>query len=161
MSNNKYLLILVNKNITKPNTMKILVAIACVLLLGCSTPDMENEPASIESKFIGRWIGNEKDQQIKGLEKHWVLDRYKDSTYVINFTVIEDGETYTQTEEGKWWIQDGKLYEHYSGTDIPDIYTFTIIDDRNMMIKIFSTGLEMANPQYEVLDTKIDIEENL
>ena len=46
---------------------------------------------SLDPKMFGSWKGSEKDQQIMGVEKHWIQHRFENGTYIILFTTIEDG----------------------------------------------------------------------
>lgn len=136
--------------------MKALIACAVILLFGCTTPETDETQTDIRSKFIGRWQGSEKNQQELGLEKHWIQERFADGRYSITFTLIWEDETIIDTEEGIWWIADGKFHEKYSGSDIPEVYNYTIIDENSMRFRLISSGLYMENPNYEFTDTKIE-----
>lgn len=116
-----------------------------------------NDNNKDEKKFLGSWSGSEKDNQREGLTKHWVQNRYKDGTFILMFTAIENCEVEHVVERGKWSIKDGLFYElHNDGKT--DIYSYEIIDDNHIKFKAKQMGIEQANTEYEFIDTKLEYE---
>lgn len=105
----------------------LLVLILSIVCLSFATVSLSNK--KVDEKMIGIWKGFEKDQQIEGVEKHWIQERFKDGTYIIMFTAIENCEVQTFVEKGKWWVEDGKFYEISNGSKESDVYNYEIIDD--------------------------------
>ncbi len=135
---------------------KLILFTALISVVGLSFT-IPNHDKNDEEKFIGSWTGSEKDNQIKGLTKHWVQNRYKDGTFILMFTTIEDCEVDHIVERGKWRIKDGLFYEkHNSGKT--DIYSYQIIDDSHIKFKAKQIGVEVANEAYEFIDTKLEYE---
>lgn len=88
---------------------KTLVFVVLISLLTVSFTIVK-ENKKDEKKFVGSWIGSENDNQREGLTKHWVQNRYKDGTYILMFTTIENCEVDHMVERGKWSIKDGLFY---------------------------------------------------
>ena len=132
----------------------ILIVFIAVVCLAFTTFKENNKD---EKKFLGSWIGSEKDNQKKDLTKHWIQNRYKDGTFVLMFTTIENCVVEHMTERGKWSIKDGLFYElHNDGKT--DIYSYEIIDDYHIKFKAKQMGIEQENKEYEFIDTKLDYE---
>lgn len=110
-----------------------------------------------EKKFIGSWTGSEKDNQREGLTKHWIQNRYKDGTFILMFTTIENCEVEHMVERGKWSIKDGLFYEYHNDGKT-DIYNYEIIDDNHIKFKAKQMGIEQNNEEYEFIDTKLEYE---
>lgn len=106
-----------------------------------------------DPKLWGSWKGSEKDQQYKGVEKHWVQTRFEDGTYIILFTVIyhETGEVESLAEKGKWWISDGKFFEQHSESEQMEVYDYKFIDDQHVKF----SQINKKNKTYEFIDIKI------
>ena len=132
----------------------ILIAFVSIVCFAFTTYTENNKD---EKKFLGSWIGSEKDNQRKDLTKHWIQNRYKDGTFVLMFTTIENCKVEHMTERGKWSIKDGLFYElHNDGKT--DIYSYEIIDDNHIKFKAKQMGIEQENKEYEFIDTKLDYE---
>jgi len=110
---------------------------------------------SLDPKMFGSWKGSEKDQQIMGVEKHWIQHRFEDGTYIILFTVVEDGEVTTSSEKGKWWIENGDFHELHSGSKAADVYTYKFLDDDHVQFRVKSTKSNFENPEYQFIDTRL------
>ena len=110
-----------------------------------------------EKKFIGSWTGSEKDNQREGLTKHWIQNRYKDGTFILMFTTIENCEVEHIVERGKWSIKGGLFYEYHNDGKT-DIYSYEIIDDNHIKFKAKQMGIEQNNEEYEFIDTKLEYE---
>lgn len=110
-----------------------------------------------EKKFIGSWEGSEIDNQRVGLTKYWIQNRYKDGSFVLIFSTIEDCKVSHMTERGKWYIKDGLFYEKHNDGKT-DIYSYEILDDDHIKFKAKQMGIEQANNEYEFVDTRLEYE---
>lgn len=110
-----------------------------------------------EKKFIGSWEGSEKDNQRVGLTKHWIQNRYKNGTFVLIFSTIEDCKVSNMTERGEWHIKDGLFYEKHNDGKT-DVYSYEILDDDHIKFKAKQMGIEQANNEYEFVDTRLKYE---
>ena len=142
----------------------LFVSVFILLLSSTAVFAQEGEKnTNTDPKLIGSWKGEEKDKQYEGVEKHWVQHRFEDGTYLILFTAVyhKTGKVKSFAEKGKWWIEDGKFYEQHSGGDLPEVYTYSFIDDDHVKFKIDNSGsLEYDDPNYEFIDIRI-LEDNL
>ncbi len=134
---------------------KSLVFVVLILMLTVSCK-MVKEFNKDNNKFVGSWIGSEKDNQRIGLTKHWVLNRYKDGSFILIFTTLENCEVKHVIEKGKWYIKNGLYYEYHYNDKKSDIYNFEIIDDNHIKFKAYQMGIKMINEEYEFIDTKLD-----
>lgn len=130
--------------------------IIITLLLGFTFATYSQEaPKTIDPKLVGCWKGSEKEQQQKGFSKYWVACRFEDGTSTLLFIAIDKKGNVTQTtENGKWWIQDGKFYELHNYDGGIDIYNYEVI---NNSIKF--TGVDVlgdTNTKYTFYDYKIE-----
>lgn len=108
-----------------------------------------------DSKLVGIWKGFEKDKQIEGVEKHWIVERFKNGTFLIMFTSIQNCEVETHTEKGKWWTEKGQFYEYNDDSKETDIYKYNVID--NLVVKFKSIKLLGEKiDTYEFEDYKIE-----
>ena len=110
------------------------LAITSLFVFGFRTNNNEHD-----SKLVGIWKGFEKDKQIEGVEKHWIQERFKDGSYVIIFTSIQNCEVETFVEKGKWRTKDGKFYESNENNKKEDIYEYEVVD--NLMVNFKSVLL--------------------
>jgi hypothetical protein len=106
--------------------------------------------------FVGNWAGSEKDQQIEGVTKYWQQTRFKDGTYIIMFTTIEECEVDQFIEKGTWYIKDGIFHEVHTNSGSEDIYEYEIIDNDHIKFKSKKMGVEMTNSNYEFIDTRLE-----
>lgn len=112
-----------------------------------------------DKQLVGIWKGFEKDKQIEGVEKHWILQRFENGKYVIMFTTKENCEVETFFEKGVWWTKDGKFYEKnesYDESDI-DVYHYEVVDKIVVNYKSIELNGEKKD-DYNFTDYKIDLE---
>lgn len=86
------------------------------------------ETNNTDKNLVGIWKGFEINKQIDGVEKHWIIQRFKNGTYVIMFTTKQDCEISTFTEKGKWWTKGDIFYEQYENSNITESYKYKITD---------------------------------
>jgi hypothetical protein len=110
---------------------------------------------SINQKLIGCWKGSEVDQQKKELSKYWVSCRFENGTSTLLFVAIDkNGEVIQETENGKWWIENGKYYEFHNVSGMTDVYEYEIIEDSVKFNAIELMGKK--NPNYTFFDYRIE-----
>lgn len=130
---------------------KIILAISILFLLSF-TIQTKNDP-----KLIGTWKGSEKNNQIDGVSKNWIMIRKSNGTYKIKFsTKDEEGNSQSFEEKGKWWTSGNQLFEQYEGSDKPAVYTYKILDDKTIHFKMITSDTEFNNNNYEFIDIKIE-----
>ena len=114
---------------------------------------------SLDPKLIGSWKGSEKDLQYKDVEKHWVMHRFEDGSYLIMFTVVfyKEGRVESSAEKGTWWTENGKFFELHNGYDeLPTVYSYRYIDDDHVKFNIADPGLAIfEDPNYNFIDIRI------
>ncbi len=103
----------------------------------------------IDKNLVGIWKGFEIYKQYEVVEKHWIVQRYKDGTYTIMFTAKQNCEIQTFTEKGKWWVKNNTFYEQEENSENVESYTYTITDD--LVVHFKSTTTE-----YEFDDYRLD-----
>jgi hypothetical protein len=126
----------------------------CIFLL-MAFSQFATAQTQLDPKMFGSWNGSEKNQQKVGLEKHWIQHRFPDGTFILLFTIIEDGEVSTFAEKGKWWTENGEFHEFHNNSGLTDIYTYKFIDDDHVRLKSKLLSLNFDNAEYEFTDTKI------
>ena len=88
------------------------------------------ENKTIDPKLVGCWKGSEIGQQSEGLSKYWVSCRNENGTSTLLFIAIDkNGEVIQETENGKWWVENGKFYELHNFDGLTDIYDYEVIED--------------------------------
>jgi hypothetical protein len=132
----------------------ILLGITILILSSFTIFEITNND---EKKMIGSWEGSETDNQRVGLTKHWIQNRYKDGTFVLIFSTIEDCKVEHMTERGKWYIKDGLFYEKHNDGKT-DVYSYEILDDDHIKFKAKSISVEQANIEYQFVDTRLKYE---
>ncbi|REC45102.1 hypothetical protein [Chryseobacterium sp. 5_R23647] len=133
--------------------------ILSVLILGFGTIyAQKNKPQAnkIDKKLVGIWKGGEKDQQIEGVEKLWVMDRKQDGTFTLIFTTVQNCEINQHVEKGQWWIENGEFHELHFDSGNTDVYTYQLLDNSHVKYKAKSLSMEMADKEYTFIDTKIE-----
>ena len=108
-----------------------------------------------DPELVGCWKGSEVDQQKKGLSKYWVSCRFADGKSVLLFVAVkENGDVVQETENGKWWTENGKYYELHSIDGVTDIYNYKVtaegVDFQSIEI------MREINNSYKFTDYKID-----
>lgn len=107
--------------------MRNIVLTALILGFGTLYAQKATPQANkIDKKLVGLWKGSEKDQQIAGMEKLWVMDRKEDGTFTLIFTTVQDCEVNQQIEKGQWWIENGEFHELHFYSGNTDVYTYEI-----------------------------------
>lgn len=132
--------------------MKRIISVISILFLMSFTIQTKNDP-----KLIGTWKGSEKNNQIEGVSKSWIMIRKSNGTYKIKFsTKDEEGNSQSFEEKGKWWTSGNQLFEQYEGSDKPAVYTYNILDDKTIYFKMTTSDTEFNNNNYEFIDKKIE-----
>lgn len=133
---------------------KSIIIVVLIAIVSLSFTIIES---SEKNKFVGSWKGSEKDNQTDGVTKYWIQNRYKDGTFVLIFTTVENCQVEHLAEKGKWWIKDGLFYElHNDGKT--DTYTYEILDENQIKFKAKDLSLGFENSNYEFIDTKVEFE---
>ncbi len=111
----------------------------------------------LDPKLFGTWNGSEKDNQVKGMSKSWIMHRFENGEFVLLFTAVEDGEVTNFAEKGKWWINENGVFNelHYVSGKI-DTYTYILLDENNVKFKSKFISISHENKDYEFIDTKLD-----
>ena len=127
-----------------------------LFLLGFTLATYSQEASkTIDPKLVGCWRGSEIEQHQKGLSKYWVACRFEDGTSTLLFIAIDKkGNVKQTTENGKWWVQDGKFYELHNFDGVVDIYNYEVKDDSIKFSAIEVMG--DPNSKYTFYDYKIE-----
>lgn len=135
-------------------TVFILMA-TFVTSLSFSQETQKAKMKTFDSKLVGCWKGSEIDQQQKGLKKYWVSCRFENGTSTLLFVAIDkNGKVIQETENGKWWVENGRYYELHNYDGVTDIYDYEVIDN-----SIKFTAVEVMgdkNSKYAFFDYKIE-----
>ncbi len=105
-------------------TFKTLILFLVIILFTSFKSENNND-----KKLVGIWKGFEVEKQYEGVEKHWIVQRFANGTYVIMFTTKQDCEIQTFTEKGKWWTKGNLFYEKHENGDAPEIYSYVVKDN--------------------------------
>jgi len=128
------------------------ILVMSILIFSFSFSDKQHDP-----KLVGMWKGFEKDKQIEGVEKHWILQRFKNGTYVIMFTSKQDCDIQTFTEKGQWWTKDQKYFEKSENNEKIDSYSYTVENLEVVSYKSIEL-LGEKNTTYEFTDYRLDLD---
>lgn len=113
--------------------MKNILFTLVVLLMSSWSYGQDGVPIgtkTYDAKLVGCWKGSEIGQQQKGWRKYWVSCRSSDGISTLLFIAIdEDGEVTQETENGKWWVENGKYYELHNFDGVIDSYDYEVIGD--------------------------------
>ena len=86
--------------------MKKILLIASVILFSFGFTIQ----SKTDTRLIGTWKGSEKNNQISGVQKTWIMTRKGNGTYKIEFSMKdEEGKSKTTTEKGKWWTSGNQF----------------------------------------------------
>ncbi|WP_348812928.1 hypothetical protein [Flavobacterium maritimum] len=119
-----------------------------------SQESAQPETKTYDSKLVGCWKGSEVGQQQKGLSKYWVSCRFENGTSTLLFVSIDkNGEITQETENGKWWVENGKYYELHNYDGVTDVYDYEIIEDSVKFKSIELMGKKDST--YSFFDYKI------
>lgn len=137
--------------------MKKLILIAFLGIMAISNAQVKDSVANkLDNKMFGSWKGSEKDNQKEGLVKYWIQHRFQDGTFLLLFTVIDNGEVESFVEKGQWWTENGEFHELHFDSGQTDVYTYAFIDENHVKFKAKKVGVNMENPDYEFIDIKIE-----
>ncbi len=135
--------------------MKKIIFILTLLIVSSSFS--QETTKTFDPKLVGCWKGSEIDQQQKGMTKYWVACRFEDGKSTLLFIAInKNGKIIQNTENGKWWTENGKFYELHNYDGVTDVYDYEVIDD-----SIKFTGnvvMEGKLTNYSFYDYKIEDE---
>jgi hypothetical protein len=130
----------------KTTLKTMLYALSTVIIL-CSfqfDSNLEND-----KKIIGIWKGSEVEKEQKGLEKHWIVQRFSNGTYTIIFSSKQNCEISTSFEKGKWWTKGNVFYEKSENSETPDVYNYEIKDNLVIHFKSQTTDYEFDDYRLE------------
>jgi hypothetical protein len=106
--------------------------------------------------LVGCWKGSEIGQQMKGTSKYWVSCRFENGTSTLLFVAIDkNGEVTQETENGKWWVENGKYYELHNYDGVTDIYDYEVVDENTINFKAIEL-MGKKNNSYIFTDYKIE-----
>lgn len=131
----------------------LFMTLFCVVSFAQSTKAEKNK---IDALLVGSWSGEEKDQQIEGMHKSWIMHRMDDGKFLLLFVTVQDEVVTTQTEKGQWWIEGGKFYELHKGSGKTDIYDYQVLDKDHVKFKSTHLAIDHENQNYEFIDTRIE-----
>ncbi|AZA72998.1 hypothetical protein [Chryseobacterium indoltheticum] len=139
--------------------MKKIILSTLILVFG-TIYAQKTKPQSnkIDKKLVGLWKGSEKDQQIDGMEKLWVMDRKEDGTFTLIFTTVQNCEINQHIEKGQWWVENGEFHELHFNSGNTDVYTYEVPDKSHIKFKSKNMSMDMINNEYSFVDTKIEDE---
>lgn len=129
--------------------MKTIKILAAVVVLILTTSATTNKISENDKKLVGIWKGFEIEKQIKGIEKHWIVQRFSNGTYTIMFTTKENCEIETFTEKGKWWTKGDTFYEQQEDSENFESYKYSIKEELVIHFKSNTSD-------YEFDDYKLD-----
>jgi hypothetical protein len=137
---------------------KILFALVFTLITNFifSQKTTSTDGKTYDSKLIGCWKGSEVNQQIDGISKYWVACRFENGTSTLLFIAIEKNGNVTQeTENGKWWVENGKFYELHNYDKVVDIYNYEAVDENTVNFKSIEL-MGKKNDTYSFSDYRIE-----
>jgi hypothetical protein len=83
---------------------RIAASLVCATLWGCAPDETSTK---LSAQFGGRWVGQYSVEGEPGTF-HYVIERKKDGTYVLERKQIDSGKILFQgSEAGKWFVEDG------------------------------------------------------
>jgi hypothetical protein len=108
-----------------------------------------------DASLVGCWKGSEVNQQIKGVSKYWVSCRMADGTSTLLFIAIDKkGKVTQETENGRWWTENGKYYEFHNYDGAIDTYTYKMTPKGVKFKSVELMG--KMNSSYKFIDYKIE-----
>ena len=132
-----------------------IIIVVLITNFGFSQETNNIQNKSIDPKLVGCWKGSEVGQQKKGVSKYWVSCRFENGTTTLLFvTLNKNGEVIQKTENGKWWVENGKYYEFHTVSGMTDVYEYEIVENAVNFKAIELMGKK--NPDYSFFDFKID-----
>ncbi|WP_343697361.1 hypothetical protein [Flavobacterium sp.] len=92
--------------------------------------EVKSETKTYDPKLLGCWKGSETGQQQDGVSKYWVSCRFENGTSALLFVVIyPSGKVDQTTENGKWWVENGRYYELHNYDGVIDVYDYQVTDE--------------------------------
>ncbi len=132
-----------------------IIIVVLITNFGFSQETNNIQNKSIDPKLVGCWKGSEVGQQKKGVSKYQVSCRFENGTSTVLFiTINKNGEVIQETENGKWWVENGKYYEFHTVSGMTDIYEYETIEKSVNFKAIELMGKK--NPDYSFFDFKIE-----
>jgi flagellar biosynthesis regulator FlbT len=132
-----------------------IIIVVLITNFGFSQETNNIQNKSIDPKLVGCWKGSEVGQQKKGVSKYWISCRFENGTTTLLFvTLNKNGEVIQKTENGKWWVENGKYYEFHTVSGMTDVYEYEIVENAVNFKAIELMGKK--NPDYSFFDFKID-----
>jgi flagellar biosynthesis regulator FlbT len=132
-----------------------IIIVVLITNFGFSQETNNIQNKSIDPKLVGCWKGSEVGQQKKGVSKYWISCRFENGTSTVLFiTINKNGEVIQETENGKWWVENGKYYEFHTVSGMTDIYEYETIENSVNFRAIELMGKK--NPDYSFFDFKIE-----
>jgi flagellar biosynthesis regulator FlbT len=132
-----------------------IIIVVLITNFGFSQETNNIQNKSIDPKLVGCWKGSEVGQQKKGVSKYWISCRFENGTSTVLFiTINKNGEVIQETENGKWWVENGKYYEFHTVSGMTDVYEYEIVENAVNFKAIELMGKK--NPDYSFFDFKID-----
>lgn len=138
---------------------KIILSSLILAYAGIYAQKSKPQANKIDKNLVGLWKGSEKDQQIEGLEKLWIMERKQDGTFMLLFTTVQDCKVDQHVEKGQWWIENGEFHELHYDSGMTDVYTYEVLDHSHVKFKSKEQSMEMATNNYTFVDTKIEEED--
>lgn len=132
--------------------MKKIILILMIVFAQLSFAQKNN----LDPKLFGSWSGTEKDNQVMGMTKNWIMHRFEDGKFVLLFTVVENGEVSNFSETGKWWVENNTFYEYHNNSKSTDVYNYTVLDENHVKFKMKKAGVQHENVDYEFIDTRLE-----
>ena len=140
--------------------MKKFILSALILAYsGVYAQKVKPQAHKIDKNLVGLWKGSEKDQQIEGVEKLWIMERKQDGTFMLLFTTVQDCQVDQHVEKGQWWIENGEFHELHYTSGQTDTYTYEVLDPSHIKFKSKQQSIEMATDDYTFIDTRIEEED--
>jgi len=102
-----------------------------------------------DKKLVGIWKGFEKEKQLEGIEKHWIVQRFSNGKYVIMFTAKQGCEIETLTEKGKWWTKGNVFYEQQDGNETIESYNYSVKENLVIHFKSLTNTYEFDDYRLE------------
>ena len=133
------------------------VVLLSLLFVSCSSSYLVklDSGRKIDTRLVGKSVGSETDQQYADIQKSWIMEKNADGTFILTFTVTQNGQTSKWQETGNWWVEKNIYHEFHDDSGLTDQYYYTVLNDKQTKYKSKSVGVEMNTDTYEFIDTKI------
>ncbi|UYW02235.1 hypothetical protein K5I29_04855 [Flavobacterium agricola] len=107
----------------------------------------------IDSRFVGMWKGTDNGSYFVGEVNSWILNRYENGVFKIQFTTqYANGGVETLEEQGEWWVTDRLFYELKEKATHYECYAFVVLSPNT--IQFIDTQDDFDEP-YTFLDQRI------